>query len=67
MSERRADDEVNRLWKDADRDLARGLTVSDFRRKVGVARATYHRWRNGLGRQGRPPREHHQGKRGTSA
>jgi putative transposase len=27
------------------RDLARGLTVSDFCRKVGVAQTTYHRWR----------------------
>jgi putative transposase len=33
------------LLKDADRDLAKGLTVSDFCRKVGVAQTTYHRWR----------------------
>jgi putative transposase len=45
VSKRRTDDEVNRLLKEADRDLARGLTVSDFCRKVGVARTTYHRWR----------------------
>ena len=45
MSKRRTDDEVTRLLKDADRDLARGLTVSDFCRKVGVAQTTYHRWR----------------------
>ena len=45
MSRRRTDDEVTRLLKDADRDLARGLTVSDFCRKVGVAQTTYHRWR----------------------
>ena len=45
MSKRRTDDEVNRLLKDADRDLAKGLTVSDFCRKVGVAQTTYHRWR----------------------
>src|SRR4051794_17630611 len=45
MRKRRTDDEVTRLLKDADRDLARGLTVSDFCRKVGVAQTTYHRWR----------------------
>jgi putative transposase len=45
VSKRRTDDEVTRLLKDADRDLAKGLTVSDFCRKVGVAPTTYHRWR----------------------
>ncbi len=45
MSKRRTDDEVTRLLKDADRGLAKGLTVSDFYRKVGVAQTTYHRWR----------------------
>jgi putative transposase len=45
MNKRRTDDEVTRLLKDADRDLAKGLTVSDFCRKVGVAPTTYHRWR----------------------
>ena len=45
MSKRRSADEVTRLLKDADRDLAKGLTVSDFGRKVGVAQTTYSRWR----------------------
>jgi hypothetical protein len=45
MSKRRTDDEVTRLLNDADRDLAKGLTVSDFCRKVGVAQTTSHRWR----------------------
>ena len=45
MSKRRTADEVTRLLKDADRDLAKGLTVSDFCRKVGVAQTTYYRWR----------------------
>jgi putative transposase len=45
VSKRWTDDEVARLLKDADRDLAKGLTVSDFCRKVGVAPTTYHRWR----------------------
>jgi putative transposase len=45
MSQRRTADEVTRLLKDADRDLAKGLTISDFCRKVGVAQTTYYRWR----------------------
>jgi putative transposase len=45
MTKRRTDDEVTRLLKDADRDLAKGMTVSDFCRKVGVAQTTSHRWR----------------------
>jgi hypothetical protein len=45
MSKRRTADEVTRLLKDADRDLAKGLIVSDFRRKVGVGQTTYHQWR----------------------
>ena len=45
MSKRRTVDEVSRLLKDADRDLAKGLTVSDFCRKIGVAQTTYYRWR----------------------
>jgi hypothetical protein len=45
MSKRQTDDEVTRLLKDADRDLAKGMTVSDFCHKVGVVQTTYHRWR----------------------
>ena len=30
---------------EADRDLAKGLTVSDFCCKVGIAETTYYRWR----------------------
>src|SRR5438132_4388789 len=45
MKKRRNADEVARLLRDADRDLAKGLTVSDVCRKIGVAQTTYHRWR----------------------
>ena len=45
MRKRRSADEVARLLKDADRDLAKGLTIADFCRKVGVAQTTYYRWR----------------------
>ena len=45
MKKRRSEDEVARLLKDADRDLAKGLTVADICRKVGVAQTTFYRWK----------------------
>ena len=37
MRRRRNADEVARLLREADRDLAKGLTISDFCRKEGIA------------------------------
>ena len=45
MKKRRTAEEVTRLLRDADRDLAKGLTVSDICRKLGIAVTTYYRWR----------------------
>lgn len=45
MQKRRTAEEVTRLLRDFDRDLAKGLTVSDVCRKVGIAETTYYRWR----------------------
>ncbi len=45
MRRRRTAEEVARLLREADRDLAKGLTVSDICRKVGIAEMTYYRWR----------------------
>jgi putative transposase len=45
MSKRRTADEVTRLLKDIDRDLAKGLTITDICRKNGIAVTTYYRWR----------------------
>ena len=45
MRRRRTADEVARLLREADRDLAKGLTVSDICRKQGIAETTYYRWR----------------------
>jgi putative transposase len=36
---------VAQLLREADRDLAKGLTVSDICRKAGIAETTYYRWR----------------------
>jgi putative transposase len=45
MRRRRTAEEVTRLLREANRDLAKGLTVSDICRKVGIAETTYYRWR----------------------
>jgi len=45
MSKRRTADQIVRLLREADRDLAKGLTVADVCRKHGIAANTYYRWR----------------------
>jgi putative transposase len=45
MSKRRTADQIVRLLREADRDLAKGLTVADVCRKLGIAENTYYRWR----------------------
>jgi putative transposase len=46
MRRRRTADEIARLLKEADRDLAKGLTVSDICRKHGISSSMYYRWRD---------------------
>ena len=45
MSKRRTADQIQRVLREADRDLAKGLTVTDVCRKLGIASNTYYRWR----------------------
>ena len=45
MNKRRNAAEIVRLLRDADRDLAKGLSVADVCRKLGIADNTYYRWR----------------------
>lgn len=45
MSRRRNAEEISRMMRDADRDLAKGLSVPDICRKQGIAQTTYYRWR----------------------
>ena len=45
MKKRRTADQVARLLRDAERDLATGLSVPDVCRKLGIAVTTYYRWR----------------------
>ena len=48
MGKRRTREQIQRLLRDAERDLAKGLTVGDVCRKIGVSQTTYHRWRQHL-------------------
>ena len=45
MGKRRTREQIQRLLREADRDLARGLTVGDVCRKIGVSQNAYYRWR----------------------
>ncbi|HEU5117777.1 MAG TPA: transposase [Isosphaeraceae bacterium] len=45
MKKRRDASEIARLLREVDRDLAKGLTVGDICRKIGIAQSTYFRWR----------------------
>ena len=45
MGKRRTREQIERLLREAERDLARGLTIGDFCRKAGISQNTYYRWR----------------------
>jgi transposase-like protein len=45
MGKRRTAEQIWKFLQEADRDLARGLTIKDICRKVGVCENTYYRWR----------------------
>lgn len=45
MGKRKKPDQIKRLLAEAERDLARGLTVADVCRKLGISQTTFHRWR----------------------
>ena len=45
MGKRRSAEQIQRLLREADRDLAKGLTVGDVCRKLGVSGNTDYRWR----------------------
>jgi len=48
MGKRRTREQIQRLLREADRDLAKGLTVGDVCRKIGVSQNSYYRWRERL-------------------
>ena len=45
MGKRRTAEQITRLLREADRDLAKGLTVADVCRKLGISQTAYCRWR----------------------
>jgi putative transposase len=45
MGKRRTREQIQRLLREADRDLVKGLAVGDICRKIGVSQTSYHRWR----------------------
>jgi putative transposase len=45
MGKRRTPEQIQRLLREADRDLAKGLTVADVCRKLGITETSYYRWR----------------------
>jgi putative transposase len=48
MGKRRTREQIQRLLRQANRDLAKGLTVGDVCRKLGVSQNAYYRWRQRL-------------------
>jgi putative transposase len=45
MGKRRTPEQIQRLLREADRDLAKGLTVADICRKLGITETSFYRWR----------------------
>jgi putative transposase len=45
MGKRRSAEQIQRVLREADRDLAKGLTVGDVCRKLGISQNAYYRWR----------------------
>lgn len=45
MAKRRTAEQMRRLLREAPHDLAKGLTVADVCRKLGISEQTYYRWR----------------------
>jgi putative transposase len=49
MGKRRTAEQIQRLLRDADRDLAKGLSVADICRKHDLVATTLYRWRQRYG------------------
>ena len=45
MGKRKKPDEIKRLLREAERDLARGLSVADVCRKLGISEQTFYLWK----------------------
>ena len=45
MGKRRTREQIQRLLREVGRDLAKGLTVGDVCRKLGITQNAFYRWR----------------------
>jgi transposase-like protein len=48
MAKRTTREQIQRLLREADRDLAKGLTVGDICRQHGISQNSFYRWRQRL-------------------
>ena len=49
MKKRLTPEQIVRMLREADTELAAGASVPQIARKLGISEATYHRWRNQYG------------------
>jgi len=49
MKKRHTPDQIVRLLRQADAELATGASVPELARRLGISEATFHRWRNHYG------------------
>ena len=49
MKKRHTPEQIVRLLRQADAELATGASVPEVARKLGISEATFHRWRNQYG------------------
>ena len=49
MKRRHTPEQIVRMLREADTELAAGASVPQIARKLGISEATFHRWRNQYG------------------
>jgi putative transposase len=49
VKKRHTPEQIVRMLREADTDLAAGASVPQIARKLGISEATFHRWRNQYG------------------
>ena len=49
MKKRHSPEQIVRMLREADTELAAGASVPQIARKLGISEATFHRWRNQYG------------------
>ena len=49
MKKRHTQEQIVRMLREADTQLAAGVSVPQIARRLGISEATFHRWRNHYG------------------